>query len=113
VLYLIYDSKHTPSYRELGELLGIKSTNAVAEHIRALRLKGYLEIPTRPTARNYRLTPAAEVYLTKRHGKVPNPSLVAKAVAPSPADIRKMASSYRDAANQLDEIANQLELSPP
>lgn len=32
----------TPSYREIGDALGIRSTNGVAEHIRALLQRGYL-----------------------------------------------------------------------
>lgn len=32
-----------PSHRELGKLTGIRSTNGVADHLRALRRKGVLE----------------------------------------------------------------------
>lgn len=32
-----------PSFREIGEHLGIKSTNGVSDHVRALQRKGYLE----------------------------------------------------------------------
>ena len=31
-----------PTIRELGEILGIASTNGVLDHLRALVLKGYL-----------------------------------------------------------------------
>jgi repressor LexA len=31
-----------PSYREIGDAMGIKSTNGVSDHIRALERKGYL-----------------------------------------------------------------------
>lgn len=49
-----------PSYREVGSALGIGSTNAVSDHIKALLRKGYLERvgePGRP--RSLRLTPRA------------------------------------------------------
>ena len=48
-----------PSYREIGAALGIKSTNAVSDHIKALIRKGYVERvgePGRP--RSLRLTTA-------------------------------------------------------
>lgn len=32
-----------PALRELGKALGIGSTNAVADHLRALERKGYIE----------------------------------------------------------------------
>ena len=32
-----------PSLREIGDALGIRSTNGVADHIKALVKKGYLE----------------------------------------------------------------------
>jgi repressor LexA len=31
-----------PSYREIGDAMGIKSTNGVSDHVRALERKGYL-----------------------------------------------------------------------
>jgi repressor LexA len=49
-----------PSYREIGAALGIGSTNAVSDHIKALTRKGYIERvgePGRP--RSLRLTPQA------------------------------------------------------
>ena len=49
-----------PSYREIGSALGIGSTNAVSDHIKALQRKGYVERvgdPGRP--RSLRLTPKA------------------------------------------------------
>ncbi len=49
-----------PSYREIGAALGIGSTNAVSDHIKALMRKGYIERvgdPGRP--RSLRLTPQA------------------------------------------------------
>ena len=32
-----------PSYREIGDAMGIKSTNGVSDHVRALERKGFLE----------------------------------------------------------------------
>lgn len=32
----------TPSYREIGDAMGIKSTNGVSDHVKALLRKGYL-----------------------------------------------------------------------
>ena len=49
---------YPPTIREIGEHLGIRSTNGVADHLKALKRKGYLTqrgqksrtlIPTRPT----------------------------------------------------------------
>jgi len=37
------DHGMTPSYREIGDAMGIKSTNGVSDHIKALLRKGYLE----------------------------------------------------------------------
>jgi repressor LexA len=53
-----------PSYREIGRALGIKSTNAVSDHIKALIKKGYVERvgePGRP--RSLRLTVKATGFL--------------------------------------------------
>lgn len=33
-----------PTHRELGDLLGIASTNGIADHLRALARKGYVEL---------------------------------------------------------------------
>ncbi len=33
----------TPSYREIGDAMGIRSTNGVSDHVKALLRKGYLE----------------------------------------------------------------------
>jgi repressor LexA len=49
-----------PSYREIGGALGIESTNAVSDHLKALIRKGFLERvgePGRP--RSLRLTERA------------------------------------------------------
>jgi repressor LexA len=54
-----------PSYREIGGALGIDSTNAVSDHIKALIRKGYVERvgePGRP--RSLRLTEQATGFLS-------------------------------------------------
>lgn len=47
VLAVIYQATeergHPPTHREIGRVLGITSTNGVADHLRALRRKGVLE----------------------------------------------------------------------
>jgi len=49
-----------PSYREIGAALGIRSTNAVSDHVKALVRKGYLERMGEPgTPRTLRLTTKA------------------------------------------------------
>ncbi len=46
-----------PSFREIGDQLGIKSTNGVSDHVRALERKGYIErVGGRGAARSLRLT---------------------------------------------------------
>ncbi len=50
-----------PSYREIGDALGIKSTNGVADHIKALTRKGYVErVGGAGRARSLRLTQRAK-----------------------------------------------------
>lgn len=54
----------SPSYREIGEALGIASTNAVSDHLKALIRKGYVERvgdPGRP--RSIRLTEQATGFM--------------------------------------------------
>ena len=54
-----------PSYREIGAALGIDSTNAVSDHLKALIKKGYVERvgePGRP--RSLRLTEGATGFLS-------------------------------------------------
>ena len=49
-----------PSYREIGRALGIGSTNAVSDHIKALVRKGYLErVGEAGRSRSLRLTQGA------------------------------------------------------
>ncbi|MCB9678587.1 MAG: hypothetical protein H6737_26025, partial [Alphaproteobacteria bacterium] len=49
-----------PSYREIGTALGIGSTNAVSDHIKALVRKGFIErVGGRGAPRSIRLTEQA------------------------------------------------------
>ena len=45
-----------PSLREIGDALGIRSTNGVADHVKALERKGYIERTGSGRARSIRLT---------------------------------------------------------
>lgn len=57
-----------PSYREIGAALGIGSTNAVSDHIKALIRKGYVQRvgePGRP--RSLRLTEQATGFLAEQN----------------------------------------------
>lgn len=45
-----------PTYREIGEALGITSTNGVADHVKALIKKGYIKKDQANTARGIQLT---------------------------------------------------------
>lgn len=62
VLDTIRDSLATrgygPTYRELGDALGIASTNGVADHLDRLEAKGFIERPG--LARTLKLTPLAQ-----------------------------------------------------
>jgi repressor LexA len=49
-----------PTIREIGEALGIKSTNGVSDHIKALVRKGYLErVGDARSSRGVRIAPSA------------------------------------------------------
>ena len=48
-----------PTYREIGDALGIASTNGVADHVKALVKKGYLQKTGNGSARGLRLMGAA------------------------------------------------------
>jgi repressor LexA len=64
LLSSVEQSGVAPSYREIGEALGITSTNAVSDHLKALMKKGYLERvgdPGRP--RSLRLTEQATGFM--------------------------------------------------
>jgi repressor LexA len=48
-----------PTYREIGDAIGISSTNGVADHIKALVRKGYVRKEPSGTARGLQLTTKA------------------------------------------------------
>ena len=67
VVNLYEEQGYSPSMREIGENLSIRSTNAIAEHIRALITKGYLHshentarsyVPVLPPKKGYHLKDA-------------------------------------------------------
>ena len=66
-----------PTYREIGDALGIGSTNGVADHVKALIRKGYLEKVGDGTARGLRLTNQARQSLPDTISEVPLVGLVA------------------------------------
>jgi repressor LexA len=50
-----------PSYREIGDALGIRSTNGVSEHLQALKRKGYIDqVGLAGCARSLRVRPSAK-----------------------------------------------------
>lgn len=56
-----------PTYREIGDALGIKSTNGVSDHVKALIRKGYLaRSAATGSARSLRLSPLAQGSLTEQ-----------------------------------------------
>jgi SOS-response transcriptional repressor LexA len=48
-----------PTYREIGAVMGITSTNGVHDHLAALHRKGYIELRHDGKARSIRLVRAA------------------------------------------------------
>jgi repressor LexA len=50
---------YPPTFREIGEDMGIRSTNGVNDHLRSLERKGYLRIGRDGKSRALRLTPKA------------------------------------------------------
>lgn len=71
-----------PTYREIGDALGIGSTNGVADHVKALIKKGYLKkAETEGAARGLQLTPKAG---STRRGAVVSVPLVGHVAAGAP-----------------------------
>ncbi len=63
---------YPPSYREIAEALGIRSTNGVSAHLNALEQKGYIERPSDGgRARALRLTGPAPVTARSESVSVP------------------------------------------
>lgn len=74
-----------PTYREIGDALGISSTNGVADHVKALVRKGYLKKANRGApggvARGLMLTPKSQ---SRRRGAVISVPLLGTVAAGSP-----------------------------
>ncbi|MEM6273638.1 MAG: transcriptional repressor LexA [Myxococcota bacterium] len=62
----IDDWGYPPTIREIGEHLGIRSTNGVADHLKALKRKGYL---TQEGMKSRTLKPAVHAVREKGHSK--------------------------------------------
>lgn len=74
-----------PTYREIGDALGISSTNGVADHVKALIRKGYLKKVSRGApggvARGLMLTSKSQ---SRRRGAVVSVPLIGTVAAGSP-----------------------------
>jgi len=90
-----------PSMREIGEFFGIRSTNGVSDHLRALEKKGFLSRsghlsrclqvvrdpgPARPP-------PVLRVVAGGAQGGTPQPKTAAKRLARSKPDVRSVAAA--------------------
>jgi repressor LexA len=51
VVQYTFENLFQPSVREIGEHMGITSTNGVSDHLKAIQRKGYIVISDPPTAR--------------------------------------------------------------
>lgn len=73
IINKISNNNIPPTYREIGEALGIRSTNGVSDHIRMLIKKGYIERSKegRGLARGLILTPKANLMLESDIVSVP------------------------------------------
>jgi repressor LexA len=70
-----------PTYREIGDALGIASTNGVADHVKALVRKGFIHKDEVGAARNLRLTEKAR---PERRGDTVSVPLVGYVAAGQP-----------------------------
>lgn len=61
---------YPPSYREICEEFGFRSTNAAADNVRSLRRKGLLTQPDRPLSRVLSLTKRGREYLGEEEEEV-------------------------------------------
>lgn len=61
IQHQLRDQGYPPTVREIGEAVGLRSTNGVAEHLRALIRKGYL---AKEDMKSRALTPTAKCYAT-------------------------------------------------
>ncbi len=65
----IEDHGYPPSIRELGLIVGIKSTNGVSDHLKALERKGYL---TRDESKSRALNPTPDLTVASTSGESDN-----------------------------------------
>lgn len=87
----IQDRGYPPTLREIGNHLGIKSTNGVNDHLRALERKGYL---TREDMKSRTLRPAPDILREAE----PDPYIPGP--APVPSDMMEIPILGRVAAGQ-------------
>lgn len=87
----IQDRGYPPTLREIGNHLGIKSTNGVNDHLRALERKGYL---TREDMKSRTLRPAPDILRDAE----PDPYIPGP--APVPSDMMEIPILGRVAAGQ-------------
>src|SRR3990172_10447738 len=77
----IRDNGYPPTLREIGNFMGIRSTNGVNDHLRALEKKGYLT-RTDMKSRTLRITDAAGAALPAGPANDTSPDLVAIPILP-------------------------------
>lgn len=65
ILLLFSSASVPPTFQELCDQMGLKSTATIREHLEVLERKGLLERDQKGTARNWRLTELARGYLTR------------------------------------------------
>lgn len=82
-----YMAQHgrAPTWREIGDRMGIASTNGVHDHMKALRRKGYLEWDDR-VARSLRVPNAMTLQVAQDR-------------------LRELARELEDAADQCGDVA--------
>lgn len=63
IIRLMDEKGYPPTFRELGDAIGVKSTNGVSDHLRALERKGFIETGDTPgRTRAIRLLGPASAY---------------------------------------------------
>ena len=75
----IADRGYPPTLREIGARMGIRSTNGVNDHLRALERKGYL---TREDMKSRALRPTAHANSNADPAEAPNGSALPSGLAP-------------------------------
>src|SRR6478735_8533229 len=80
----IVDRGYPPTLREIGARMGIRSTNGVNDHLRALERKGYL---TREDMKSRALRPTAHANSNADPTEAPNDGTVASLAPPDDEDV--------------------------